>query len=102
MSQYLILASRPGVYRTEPGPECQPVAAFDYLWCGRLRARYLIARLDMPARVRVVDEGEPPTVNLVPTRFMPSYASVQDAHAELLALVRGGGAESRLVEAMLA
>lgn len=102
MAQYLILTSRPGVYRTEPGPECQPVAAFDYLWCGRLRARYLIARLDAPARVRVIDEGEPASVNLVPTKFMPAFASVQDAHAELLALARGGGAESRLVATAIA
>lgn len=101
MAQYLILTSKPGVYRTEPGPHCLPVAAYDYRWFGKLRARFVIARLDEPTRVRVVDEGVPEVVNSVPTKFMPSYDTLDAARRELEQLAAGGGADARLSEAPL-
>lgn len=101
MAQYLILTSKPGVYRTEPGPHCLPVLAYDYRWFGKLRARFVIARLDAPTRVRVVDEGTPEVVNSVPTKFMPAYESLDAAQRELEQLATGGGAEADLTEVPL-
>ncbi len=101
VATYLILTSKPGVYRTEPGPHCYPVAAFDYVWLGKLRARFVIARLDAPTRLRVIDEGVPETVNSVPSKFMPGYETMAAARHELQKLADGGGADAHLTEAPL-
>lgn len=98
MASFLILTSRPGVYRTESGPHCHPVAAFQYLWLGKLRAQFVIARLDEPTRLRVIDEGVPPTVNSVPSKFMPHYESLDAARQELVKLVAGAGEDAYLVD----
>jgi len=42
---FVILTSKPGQYRTEIGPGLSAVEAWDYLFCGRVRAHFVIAEL---------------------------------------------------------
>lgn len=94
---YVILTSKPGQFRTEAGEGLRPIEHYDYLFCGRLRARFVVAELQAPTRVRVVDETEPVTVNLVPSKFLESFETLADARRELDHLCRFGDLDARLV-----
>lgn len=96
MTTYVILTSKPGQFRTEPGPGLRLVEAYDYVFCGRVRARFVIAELEHPTRVRVIDEVPPETVNLVPSKFLEPFGDLQAARRELQALGRFGTMEVEL------
>lgn len=93
---FTILTSRPGQYRTEPDAGMERVEAYDYLFYGRCRAHFVIARLTGEGRVRVVDEtGEAP-VNLVPTKFLEKFDTLEAARDALTKLARFGSMDIRL------
>lgn len=93
---YVILTSKPGQFRTEPGEGLEPVEAWEYLFAGRPRARFVLAALTRETRVRVVDEAPPPAISQVPTKFLPRFATLEEARRELAHLTRFGGAETAL------
>lgn len=80
---YVILTSKPGQFRTEVGADLRPVEAYDYMFYGRLRARFLIAELSGETRVRLIDETEPVTVNHVPSKFLEKFQTVEGARRQL-------------------
>ena len=88
---FVILTSKPGQFRTEGGEGLAPVEAWEYVCAGRMRAHFVIARLDSPTRVRIVDEAPPPVVNEVPSRFLPTFETVEGAQGELRQLASKGG-----------
>jgi len=94
---YVILTTKPGHYRTETGADFHRLEAYDYEFCGRVRARFVLAELLRESRMRIVDESEVSTVNEVPTKFLQKYATLEAARAELDALCRFGGMEIRLL-----
>lgn len=100
---FVILGSKPGQYRTEPGPGdgLEPVEAWHYLFAGRLRARFVVARLLNETRITITEDTPPYPVNRVPTKFLPRFATLQAARDELAQLVRHGGADSTLQQAPL-
>jgi hypothetical protein len=89
---FVILTTRPGIFRTEPTAGVTPVEAWDYLFCGALRARFTIAALAAETRVRVVDETPPPATSVVPTKFLPRFATLEEARRELGHLTGFGAA----------
>jgi hypothetical protein len=56
---YVILTNKPGLHRTELCEGLEPIECYDYLFCGRKRAHYVIALLAKPLRVKIVDETGP-------------------------------------------
>jgi hypothetical protein len=90
MPTYVILTSKPGQFHTEPGPGLAPVEAWDYLFYGRKRAQFVLAELTAATRVRVVDEADEPIVNLVPSKFLERFESLDAARAALRDLCRFG------------
>jgi hypothetical protein len=94
---YVILTSKPGQFRTEVVAHLRPVEAYDYLFYGRLRARFLIAELTGDTRIRVIDETEPVTVNDMPSKFLERFQSIESARRELQHLCPAGDMESALV-----
>lgn len=99
---YVILTSKPGQFRSEPVPGITPVEAWDYLFAGTRRARFVIATLEGETKLRVIDEAPPPRLNLVPTKFLQKFETIEAARAELSHLTRFGGAETALRPAPLA
>lgn len=93
---FVILTSRPGQYRTELGPSLRLCESYDYLFCGQNKARFDIAVLLQDAKVRVVDETPPERVNDIPSKFLPKFASLEEARAELRSLVKFGSADAAL------
>ena len=92
----VILTQKPGQYRTEPGEGMRVVEAYDYLFCGRLRAQYLLAEIGAPTRVRVVDESGHAAVNLVPSKFLKAHGSLDAARRELQQLCAFGSIDTVL------
>jgi hypothetical protein len=93
---YVILTSKPGQFRTELVDGLNPVATYDYLFCGRKRAEFTIAELTRDVRLRIIDEAEPPRLNEMPSKFLPKFGSVEDAFAELCHLTKFGGMDAVL------
>ena len=83
---FVILTSKPGQFRTELGDHLQPVESYDYLFCGRKRAQFVIATLLAEAKTRIVEECTPPIVNYVPSKFLPRFDSLDAARDELKTL----------------
>ena len=98
MVTYVILASKPGQFRTEPGPDLQALESYDYLFYGRKRAHYVIARMEHGTKVRIVDESGSPTVNLVPSKFLPKFDTLEAARDELRQLATFGSMDIALVK----
>ncbi len=98
MVTYVILASKPGQFRTEPGPDLQLLESYDYLFYGRKRAHYVIARMAHETKVRIVDESGSPTVNLVPSKFLPKFDTLEAARDELRQLATFGSMDIALVK----
>jgi hypothetical protein len=94
---YVILTSKPGQFRTEAGEGLKPVEAYDYLFCGRRRAHFVIAELEREVKVRIVEEAGAPAVNLVPSKFLPRFATLEQARAELAQLAGNGAVDAALV-----
>jgi hypothetical protein len=95
---YVILTSKPGQFRTEVTAGLAAVESYDYTYCGRMRAHFVIAKIDAPTRVRIVDETPPKVVNLVPTKFLEKYKTVEGARRELQDLATKGGAQAALTK----
>jgi len=94
---YVILTTKPGQFRTEVGPGLNPVEAYDYVFYGRTRARFLIAEISGETRIRIVDETEPITVNNVPSKFLEKFREIEGARRELQFLCAFGDMETTLV-----
>lgn len=94
---YVILTSKPGQFRTELAPGLQPVEAYDYLFYGKRKARFVIAALERETKVPVIDEVFPPVRNLVPSKFLERFESVEAARRELAHLTAFGSMQAELV-----
>jgi hypothetical protein len=95
---YVILTSKPGQFRTELVDGLQAVESYDYTYCGRMRAHFVIAQLDSPTKVRIVDETPPRVVNLVPTKFLEKFKTLEGARRELEHLAASGGNQAALTK----
>jgi hypothetical protein len=93
---YVILTSKPGQFRTEPVDGVRPVEAYDYLFGAVAKARFVIAELLHQTKIRVIDEVEPPVLNLVPTKFLPRFDSIEAARQELSHLTAFGSIRAAL------
>jgi hypothetical protein len=98
---YVILTSKPGQFRTELGDGMRAIESYDYIFCGRKRAHFVIVELSADVKVKIVDESAPreaaPAVNLVPSKFLPRFDSVEDARHELERLASLGKLDIALV-----
>jgi len=94
---YVILTSKAGQFRTEAGEGLRIVESYDYLFCGRPRAHFVIAQLLRETKIRVVDEVEPVTVNHVPSKFFEKFDDLAAARRELEHLCSFGRMDTALV-----
>lgn len=92
----VILTSKPGQFRTELTDGLRPLKAYDYLFYGQKKARFVIAELTNDAtRIRVI-EDDTAIVNDVPSKFLEKFESVEEAFKELKHLTTFGHMETEL------
>jgi hypothetical protein len=93
----VILPNKPGEYRTEPVGELTPIETWDYFYCGRHLATFVVATLHGAARIRVIDETESPNpVTVMPVRFLEKFRDRDAAVASLDTLAGPGRPETEL------
>jgi hypothetical protein len=95
---FIILASKPGQYRTEPAPGMKIVDSYDYLFYKKLKATYLIAESGIDVKVNVVEEYDDGIVNVIPAKFLPHFTTLEAARVELRNLANFGTLETDLVK----
>lgn len=94
---YAILTSRSGQFRTEPAQGMTVVESYDYLFYGRSRAQFTIVSFEGEQKVRVVDADDPSQVNLVPSKFLEKYPTLEQAREALTRLASFGTMDISLV-----
>jgi hypothetical protein len=94
--RFVILSSRPGIYHTDANDDLLVVETWDYRFCGQVKTSFAIAELLRACKVRVVDETPPERVALVPSKFLPTFDSVEAARTELRVLVGFGSIDATL------
>lgn len=93
---YVILTSKHGIFRTEADASLRPVESYDYLFYGQRRAHFVVAELLAETKVRVIEEQADARVNLVPSKFLERFDTLEDARAELTSLTRFGRMDTKL------
>lgn len=94
---YVILTSKPGQFRTQAGSELRAVEAYDYYFYGKHKAHFVIAELLQETKIQITDESEPITTNMVPTKFLEKFDSMEQALRELKHLCAFGSMDAHLV-----
>jgi hypothetical protein len=95
--EFVVLTDRPGTFHTRGGSDTRAVECWNYAFCGRIRAHFVIAALLRETRIEVVDETLPVTVSRIPSRHLKKYASVEDARRDLAHLARPGNPDVSLI-----
>lgn len=93
---YIVLTSKPGEYRSEPGEGVKVVASYDYFFYGSKKAQFAIAQITEPARVLIIEEGPSGTINNITTRQMEKFSTQEQAYQELQGLTRFGSIQAEL------
>ncbi|MBS1182272.1 MAG: hypothetical protein H6Q99_2152 [Proteobacteria bacterium] len=93
---YVLLTTKPGEFRTEITDGLVAVESYDYVFYGRKRARFTIAELAGPTRIRIVEDEPPQIVNEVPNKLFESFDTLEAARDELGTLTRFGSMDIRL------
>ena len=93
---FVILTSKPGQFRTELAQGLTPVEAWDYVWFGRTKAQFVIARIEGEPRITIVEEESPHITNHLPSKFLPKFQTLAAAQRELQHLVHFSGTDAKL------
>jgi len=93
---YVLLTTKPGEFRTEVTKGVAPVESYDYFFYGRKRARFTIAEIEGPTRIRIVEDEPPQIVNDVPSKLFEKFETLDAARAELKTLTTYGSMDIRL------
>lgn len=97
---YVILTSKPGQFHMASGPGMTVIQAYDYVSYGKTRAIFQIAELQGVSRVTITEDEPSRAINHVPAKFLPSFATLDAALAELHHLTRYGSMEAQLVRTL--
>lgn len=93
---YVILTSKDGIFRTEADTHLRPVETWDYLFYGTRRASFVVAQVLTDTKIRIVDEQDPPNINLVPSKLLQHFDSLDEARRELKSLTTYGTMDTTL------
>lgn len=97
---YTILTSKPGQFHTEAAAGMQAVETWDYSLGGRKRAEFVIASFaaGLRTKVKVADASGAGGVNWVPSKFLGSFDTLDEARAAVHQLAHFGSLDVALVK----
>ncbi len=101
MATYLVLTSKPGQFNMPITAGLKAVEAYDYLFCGSLRARFVIVEMAEPVRISIIDEEPPYMASTVPSHLVEQHGSLEQARASLDSLVSFGKLDVQLKQVAL-
>ncbi|CAM3672621.1 ferredoxin [Bordetella bronchialis] len=94
---YVVLTSKPGLYRTEASAGVEIMETYDYVFYGKTKAVFQIAGVAEDAKVRIVEDAPPHTANRVPTRVMERFGTLDEARRAIEQLANFGTLDATLV-----
>ncbi|MFM0337316.1 ferredoxin [Paraburkholderia fungorum] len=97
---YILLTSKQGHYRTEISHGLVAAEIYNYLFCGSVRIQFVIAQLAEATKIRVIDEGPPEAINLVPSKFFPRFDDLTAARHALAELTSFAQLDAQLVKVL--
>lgn len=93
---FVILTDKDGVFRTEADESLRPIEAYDYLFYGQHRARFTLAEVVKETKVRIIETDGASPVNLVPSKLLEHFDTVEEARRELASLTSYGRMDTAL------
>ena len=99
---FVILTSKPGQFRTELVEGLEQIESYDYIFHGRCKAHFVIARLHQRVKIRIVDETPPEVVNMIPSKLLEKFDTIAQARKVLHDLARHSNTETSLVQRITA
>ncbi len=93
---FVILTDKDGVFRTEADDSLRPVEAWDYFFYGQHKARFTLAEVLRETRLRIVEPGPASPANLVPSKLLEHFDTIEDARKELSSLTTYGRMDCKL------
>ena len=93
---FVILTDKDGVFRTEADASLRPIEAYDYFFYGQHRARFTLAEVLQETKVRIIEADPASPVNLVPSKLLEHFDTVEDARRELTSLTSYGRMDTQL------
>lgn len=91
---FVVLTSKPGIYRAQLKTASEIIESYKYYFYDRHLATFQIAKMDQPGYVEIIEENG--NVNKVPTKFLDSFDTLEEAKSEIDTLIRFGNLEVRL------
>lgn len=93
---YVILTSKPGLYTSTLDAGGVVVEAYKYLFYGRCKAIFQLAKLESDVKVCITEDEPPHVRNVVSTKFLEHFDTLEQARKELNHLIRFGGLDTVL------
>jgi ferredoxin len=93
---FVILTTKPGVFKSELGDGLAAVEVYDYFLFGRKKAQFVIASIEGSPKITIVEDEPPHIVNRIPSKFLQKYQTVAAAHQELQELTKFSSEDVRL------
>lgn len=95
---FAIVTSKPGEFRAELGRTMRAIETYDYVFCGRTKACFVIAEIAGNDKVRIIEDSGSGAINVVPVKFLPQFDRIESAREELHQLVRFGNLDAKLLK----
>ncbi len=92
----VILTDKDGVVRTEADASLRPIEAYDYYFYGQHRARFTLAEVVHETRIRIIETDPAIPVNLVPSKLLEHFDTIEDARKQLASLTSYGRMDTQL------
>lgn len=93
---YVILTSKPGIYKSELETPATVAEAYRYLFYGHCRAVFQIVEIAAEGMLCITEDEPPHIQNHVSTKFLGHFDDLEGARRELNHLVRFGGLQATL------
>jgi hypothetical protein len=93
---YIILTSKPGIYSATIQVGGTPMETYQYLFYGRCKAVFSLVRIDADIKIDIVEDTPPHIRNVVSSKFLDHFDTLDEARAELNHLVHFGGLDAVL------
>lgn len=91
---FVVITSKPGVYKSTLDASAKLIEAYNYYFYEKHLATFHLAELQGDGYVEIKEEEG--GVNRVPTKFLESFNTLEEAKAEIDELITFGNLEVRL------
>ena len=94
---YVIVTSKPGVFESVLEPVTTAVESYKYLFYGHCKAIFQLVELKQEGHVRITESEPPYTANLLSTKFLGHYDTLDAAREEIGHLTHFGDLDASLM-----